>query len=65
MHDLRVLLGFTVSIYKLVLLKSIGSIVVAGASFYRSTQPMYYQMSTRPGNLHNSTTLNLRVAMVS
>ena len=48
MSDLQGLaLGFTVSIYKPVLLKSAATIVVDRNSFYRSTQPTYYQMSAR------------------
>ena len=42
-------LGFIQSIYIQVLLKSVGSIGI-GIRFYRSTQPTYYQMSTRPSN---------------
>ena len=48
MPDLQgVGLGFTVSIYKPVLLKSAATIVVDRNSFYRSTQPTHYQMSAR------------------
>ena len=48
MPDLQgVGLGFTVSIYKPVLLKSVATIVVDRNYFYRSTQPTYCQMSTR------------------
>ena len=48
MSDLQGLeLGFTVSIYKPVLLKSVATIVVDRNYFYRSTQPTYYQMSAR------------------
>ena len=48
MSDLQGLeLDFTVSIYKPALLKSVATIVVDRNSFYRSTQPTYYQMSTR------------------
>ena len=52
MPDLQgAVLGFTVSIYKPVLLKSVATIVVDRNYFYRSTQPTYYQMSTRASNL--------------
>ena len=48
MPDLQGLgLGFVVSIYKPVLLKSVATIAVDRNYFYRSTQPTYYQMSTR------------------
>ena len=48
MPDLQGLgLGFTASIYKPVLLKNVATIVVDRNYFYRSTQPTYYQMSTR------------------
>ena len=43
MPDLQGLgLGFAVSIYKPVLLKSVATIAVDRNYFYRSTQPTYY-----------------------
>ena len=48
MPDLRRWRWVSLSIYKPVLLKSVVSIVTDRDSFYRSTQPTYCQMSTRP-----------------
>ena len=38
-------------LYKRMLLQSVAAIVVNRTSLYRSTQPTYYQMSTRPSSV--------------
>ena len=47
-----IMLGFTPSIYRLVLLKSVAAIAVGGDSLDRSTQPTYCQMSIHHSNFH-------------